>query len=126
MFSGNMADRISHCQYGQPQGEADPEKSDAQRWQTRGEHGAAGARKSQPESAEEFGSQVLGAIVAAAVLYAIASGKPDWVPAGFASNGYGDLSPGKYGLASCFLIEVIRDHGSSTPSGGRTALARPH
>ena len=26
---------------------------------------------------------------------------------GFASNGYGDLSPGKYGLASCFLIEVI-------------------
>ena len=52
-------------------------------------------------------AQVLGAIVAAAVLYAIASGKPDWVPAGFASNGYGDLSPGKYGLASCFLIEVI-------------------
>ena len=52
-------------------------------------------------------AQVLGAIVAAAVLYAIASGKPDWVPGGFASNGYGDLSPGKYGLASCFLIEVI-------------------
>ena len=26
---------------------------------------------------------------------------------GFASNGYGDLSPGKYGLASCFLAEVI-------------------
>src|SRR5215475_8375598 len=52
-------------------------------------------------------AQVLGAIVAAAVLYGIASGKPDWVPAGFASNGYGDLSPGKYGLASCFLIEVI-------------------
>ena len=45
--------------------------------------------------------------MAAAVLYAIASGKPDWVPGGFASNGYGDLSPGKYGLASCFLIEVI-------------------
>src|SRR5215510_362098 len=52
-------------------------------------------------------AQVLGAIVAAAVLYVIASGEPDWVPAGFASNGYGDLSPGKYGLASCFLIEVI-------------------
>src|SRR5262249_22876713 len=52
-------------------------------------------------------AQVLGAIVAAAVLYAIASGKPDWVTGGFASNGYGDLSPGKYGLVSCFLIEVI-------------------
>ena len=52
-------------------------------------------------------AQVVGAIVAAAVLYAIASGKPDWVPGGFASNGYGDLSPGKYNLASCFLIEVV-------------------
>jgi aquaporin Z len=29
------------------------------------------------------------------------------LPDGFASNGYGDLSPGKYGLASCFLIELI-------------------
>jgi aquaporin Z len=29
------------------------------------------------------------------------------VPGGFASNGYGELSPGKYGLAGCFLIEVI-------------------
>jgi hypothetical protein len=52
-------------------------------------------------------AQVVGAIVAAAVLYAIASGKPDWVPGGFASNGYGDLSPGKYNLASCFVIEVV-------------------
>src|SRR5262245_21446757 len=52
-------------------------------------------------------AQVAGAIVAAGVLYAIASCKPDWVPGGFASNGYGDLSPGKYGLMSCFFIEVI-------------------
>src|SRR5450432_716951 len=43
-------------------------------------------------------AQVVGAIVAAGVLWIIASGKPDWVPAGFAANGYGDLSPGKYGL----------------------------
>ena len=50
---------------------------------------------------------VVGVIVAAGVLYTIASGKPDWVPGGFASNGYGDLSPGKYGLVSCFVIEVI-------------------
>jgi aquaporin Z len=52
-------------------------------------------------------AQVAGAILAAAFLYLIASGKPDWVVDGFASNGYGDLSPGKYSLASCFLIEVI-------------------
>src|SRR5215469_14088461 len=32
-------------------------------------------------------AQVVGAIVAGAVLYGIASGKPDWVPGGFASNG---------------------------------------
>ena len=51
--------------------------------------------------------QVLGAIAAAAVLYLIASGKPGWLPGGFAANGYGDLSPGKYALGSCFLIEVV-------------------
>jgi aquaporin Z len=50
---------------------------------------------------------ILTQVAGAAVLYAIASGKPDWVPGGFASNGYGDLSPGKYNLASCFLIEVV-------------------
>jgi aquaporin Z len=52
-------------------------------------------------------AQVAGAIVAAAILYLIASGKPGWVAGGFASNGYGELSPGKYGLLSCFLIELI-------------------
>ena len=52
-------------------------------------------------------TQVVGAVCASAVLYLIASGKPDWVPAGFASNGYGDLSPGKYGVVSCFLAELL-------------------
>jgi aquaporin Z len=41
------------------------------------------------------------------VLWWIASGKPDWIPGGFAANGYGDLSPGKYSLGSCFLTEVV-------------------
>jgi aquaporin Z len=50
---------------------------------------------------------VIGAIVAAAVLYLIASGKAGWVPGGFASNGYGDLSPGKYGLGACFVTEIV-------------------
>ena len=52
-------------------------------------------------------AQVIGAIVAAAVLYWVASGKPGWVPDGFASNGYGDLSPGKYALGSCLVMEVL-------------------
>jgi aquaporin Z len=52
-------------------------------------------------------AQVVAAILAACVLWMIASGKPDWVPDGFAANGYGDLSPGKYGVASCFLTEAL-------------------
>ena len=52
-------------------------------------------------------AQVLGAVVAAGVLWLIASGKPDFVPGGFASNGYGDLSPGHYSLLSCLVIEVV-------------------
>jgi len=52
-------------------------------------------------------AQVVGAVVAAATLYLIASGKAGWVPKGFASNGYGDLSPGQYGLGACLAIEVL-------------------
>ena len=52
-------------------------------------------------------AQVIGAIVAAITLWLIASGKPGWVTGSFAANGYGELSPGKYGLGSCFLIEVV-------------------
>ena len=54
-----------------------------------------------------IGAQVIGAIIAAAVLYTIASGKPGFETGGFASNGYGDLSPGKYSLFACLLIEVV-------------------
>jgi aquaporin Z len=50
-------------------------------------------------------AQVVGAIAAAALLYLIASGKAGWVPAGFAANGYGELSPGKYSLFSCLITE---------------------
>src|SRR3954469_22932976 len=52
-------------------------------------------------------AQVVAAIVAAGVLWLIASSQPGWVPGGFAANGYGDLSPGKYGLGGCFLTEVL-------------------
>ena len=52
-------------------------------------------------------AQVVAAIAAAAVLYYIASGKPDWVAGGFASNGFGELSPGKYAMEACFVAEFI-------------------
>jgi aquaporin Z len=52
-------------------------------------------------------AQVVGAIAAAGLLWLIASSQPGWVAGGFAANGYGDLSPGKYGLAGCLLTEVV-------------------
>jgi aquaporin Z len=51
--------------------------------------------------------QVAAAIAAAALLWFIASSKAGWVPGGFASNGYGDLSPGKFGLPGCFATEFV-------------------
>ena len=52
-------------------------------------------------------AQVIGAIVAAFILWLIASGKTGWVMGSFAANGYGDLSPGKYSLGSCFITEIV-------------------
>ena len=53
-------------------------------------------------------AQVIGAIVAAAILYLIASGAPGFdVAQGFAANGYGDHSPGKYSLTSGLVAEVV-------------------
>jgi aquaporin Z len=52
-------------------------------------------------------AQVIGAIAAGALLYVIASGAPGFdVTKGFASNGYGDHSPGHYTLAAGFIMEV--------------------
>jgi aquaporin Z len=53
-------------------------------------------------------AQIVGAIAAAAVLYVIASGRAGFsLDGGFASNGYGDLSPGKYSLLACVVTEVV-------------------
>jgi aquaporin Z len=53
-------------------------------------------------------AQVVGAIAAAAVLYLVVSGKSDFSGVGgFASNGYGDLSPGHFSLTSALIIEVV-------------------
>ncbi len=53
-------------------------------------------------------SQVLGGIAGAAVLYVIASGHAGFdLAGGFASNGYGEHSPGHYSLLSSFVTEVV-------------------
>lgn len=53
-------------------------------------------------------AQVLGAIVAALVLFVIASGKAGFsLSAGFAANGYGDHSPGGYSLGAALLCEIV-------------------
>ncbi|MBK7650547.1 MAG: aquaporin Z [Flammeovirgaceae bacterium] len=53
-------------------------------------------------------AQVLGAIAAAGVLYLIASGAPGFsTDGGFASNGYGEHSPGGYSLTAALTSEVV-------------------
>jgi len=52
-------------------------------------------------------AQVLGAIAAAAVLYVIATGKAGFELGGFASNGYGEHSPGGYSMLAALVAEVV-------------------
>mgnify|MGYP000586015664 CR=1 FL=1 len=53
-------------------------------------------------------AQVMGAIAAGGVLYVIASGQAGFdLSAGFASNGYGEHSPGQYSMLSALVIEVV-------------------
>jgi len=52
-------------------------------------------------------AQVIGGSVGAFVLYMIASGQAGFEAGGFASNGFGELSPGKYNLTSVVIAEVV-------------------
>jgi aquaporin Z len=53
-------------------------------------------------------AQVLGGIAAALVLYLIVSGKADFAGVGgFASNGFGEHSPGKFSMMSALITEVV-------------------
>jgi len=52
-------------------------------------------------------AQVVGAVAASAVLYAIASGKPGFQVGGFASNGFGEHSPGGYSLTAAVICEIV-------------------
>jgi aquaporin Z len=75
-------------------------------------------------------AQVAGGIAGAFVLYLIASGKPGFeLSAGFAANGYGEHSPGKYALGSAFVSEFVMTFMflmvilGSTSARASTALA---
>ncbi len=66
-------------------------------------------------------SQLLGAVVASGVLYLIASGKAGFdLQAGFATNGYGEHSPGKYSLGSALVCEVVMTFMFVIVIGGAT------
>jgi aquaporin Z len=71
----------------------------------------AGGRHPAREAAGYIVAQTLGAIVAAAVLYVIATGKAGADVGGFATNGYGEHSPGGYGLLAAGLTEVVLTFG---------------
>ena len=72
----------------------------------------AGARFEAKELATYIISQIIGATLAALVLYLIVQGQAGFASTGgFATNGYGDLSPGKYALSSVLLIEVVLTAG---------------
>jgi aquaporin Z len=70
---------------------------------------AAARRFAWRDTPAYIGTQVVAAIAGAGVLYVIASGGPgfDAKTSGFATNGYGDRSPGGYSLLACLLIEVV-------------------
>src|SRR5213595_770758 len=72
----------------------------------------AGGRTPAGELLPYILAQLAGAIVAALVLYVIASGKEGFdLAAGFASNGYGEHSPGGYSLVACLVSELVLTAG---------------
>ena len=67
-----------------------------------------GGRFPAKEMIPYIASQVIGGVLGAAVLYAIASGKSDFsLAGGFASNGYGAHSPGGYSLVAALVAETF-------------------
>ena len=68
---------------------------------------AMGGRFGWNELIPYWVAQILGAFTAAGILFVIASGAPDFVAGGFASNGYGALSPGGYSMTAALVAEVV-------------------
>jgi len=70
---------------------------------------AAAGRFAWKDTPSYIATQVVGAIAAAAVLFVVASGAAGFSASesGFATNGYGDRSPGGYGLVAALVIEIV-------------------
>jgi aquaporin Z len=68
---------------------------------------AVGGRFGWNELVPYWVAQLLGAFTAAGILFVIASGAPDFAAGGFASNGYGTLSPGGYSMTAALVAEVV-------------------
>ena len=67
----------------------------------------AGGRFPAKDIVPYVAAQVIGAITGSAVLYAIASGKPGFEIGNFASNGFGEHSPGGYSLFAALVCEIV-------------------
>lgn len=86
---------------------------------------AVGGRFGWGELLPYWAAQVIGSFCAAGILFVIASGAPDFVAGGFASNGYGDLSPGGYSLQAALVIEVVLTAGFMIVILGSTSASVP-
>ncbi|MGP3593181.1 aquaporin Z [Vagococcus sp. WN89Y] len=73
----------------------------------------AGGRFAGKDIAGYIIAQLVGGIIAAGVLYIIASGKSDFdvMASGFAANGYGEHSPGHYSMTSAIVVELVLSCG---------------
>lgn len=81
---------------------------------------AAGGRFPWSEVIQYVIAQVLGGIAGAAILYVVATGKAGADIGSFATNGYGDYSPGKYGMTAALVIEIVLSFGFVTVILGAT------
>jgi aquaporin Z len=81
---------------------------------------AAGGRFPWSEVVQYVIAQVLGGIAGAAILYVIATGKAGADIGSFATNGYGEQSPGKYGMGAALVAEIVMTFGFVTIILGAT------
>ena len=86
---------------------------------------AVAKRFSWNELVPYWAAQIIGAFVAAGTLFVIASGMDGWSAGGFASNGFGDLSPGGYSMQAALLIEIVLTAGFLIVILGSTSAKVP-